>query len=71
LTNNAIIEAGVNDDNTRNTTGDIKIRAHDMRNNGSVVASHDVRVSVDQVLDNSGGIVSAQRLAKNYRRYAG
>lgn len=64
LTNNAIIEAGVNDDNTRNTTGDIKIRAHDMRNNGSVVASHDVRVSVDQVLDNSGGIVSAQRLAK-------
>ncbi|WP_421535110.1 DUF637 domain-containing protein [Pseudomonas marginalis] len=64
LTNNAIIESGVNDDNTRNTTGDIKIRAQDMRNNGSVVSSRDVRVSVDQALDNSGGIVSAQRVAK-------
>ncbi|WP_424085060.1 filamentous hemagglutinin N-terminal domain-containing protein, partial [Pseudomonas sp.] len=64
LANNAIIEAGVNDDNTRNTTGDIKIRAQGMRNNGSVVASRDVRVSVDQALDNSGGIVSAQRVAK-------
>ncbi len=64
LTNNAIIEAGVNDDATRNTTGDIKIRAQDMRNNGSVVASRDARVLVDQVLDNNGGTISAQRVAK-------
>ncbi|BAQ81775.1 two-partner secretion domain-containing protein [Pseudomonas sp. St29] len=64
LSNNAIVEAGVNDDNTRNTTGDIKIRAQNMRNNGSVVASRDVRVLVDQTLDNSGGTLSAQRAAK-------
>ena len=64
LANNAIIEAGVNDDNTRNTAGDIKIRAQGVRNNGSVVASRDVRVSVDQALDNSGGTLSAERVAK-------
>ncbi|WP_409284088.1 DUF637 domain-containing protein [Pseudomonas protegens] len=64
LNNNAIVEAGVNDDNTRNTTGDIKIRAQNMRNNGSVVASRDVGVLVDQTLDNSGGTLSAQRAAK-------
>lgn len=64
LTNNAIIEAGVNADNTRTTTGDVKIRAQDMRNNGTVVASRDVRVSVSETLDNSGGTLSAQRLVK-------
>ena len=64
LTNNAIVEAGVNADNTRTTTGDIKIRAQDMRNNGTVVASHDLRGAVSQTLDNSGGTLSAQSVAK-------
>lgn len=64
LTNNAIVEAGVNVDNTRNTTGDIKFRAQGMRNNGTLVASRDVRGVVSQTLDNSGGTLSAQRVTK-------
>ncbi|WP_238340271.1 DUF637 domain-containing protein [Pseudomonas sp. SWRI18] len=64
LTNNAIVEAGVNVDNTRNTTGDIKFRAQGMRNNGTLVASRDVRGAVSQTLDNSGGTLSAQRVTK-------
>ncbi len=43
LTNNGIIEAGVNADNSRNATGDISITAQNVNNAGkSVIASRDL-----------------------------
>ncbi|NWA29171.1 hemagglutinin repeat-containing protein [Pseudomonas gingeri] len=62
LTNNGIIEAGVNADNTRNTTGDVSITAQNVTNNGqSVIASRDLSVTATQALNNQGGTLSGQR----------
>ncbi|WP_226504475.1 hemagglutinin repeat-containing protein [Pseudomonas sp. MWU16-30317] len=61
LTNNAIVEAGVNADNSRNTNGDVVLRAQNLRNAGSVVASRDLTATVTQALDNSGHQLNAGR----------
>ncbi|NWD72291.1 hemagglutinin repeat-containing protein, partial [Pseudomonas gingeri] len=62
LTNNGIIEAGVNADNSRNTTGDVSVTAQNVTNNGqSVIASRDLSVTVTQALNNQGGTLSGQR----------
>ncbi|SCW99140.1 MULTISPECIES: filamentous hemagglutinin N-terminal domain-containing protein [unclassified Pseudomonas] len=59
LTNNGIIEAGVNADNTRNTTGDVSLTAQSLNNNGqSVVASRNLTANVAQTLSNQGGTLS-------------
>lgn len=61
LTNNGIIEAGVNADNTRNATGNVAISASSIDNNGkSVVASRDLTVAAAQTLNNQGGTLSSQ-----------
>ncbi len=60
LTNNGLIEAGVNADNSRNTTGDVSLSVHNLRNAGSVVASRNLGVAVSQGVDNRGGTVSGQ-----------
>ncbi|WP_082561470.1 hemagglutinin repeat-containing protein [Pseudomonas sp. Root569] len=65
LTNNGVIEAGVNADQTRNAQGDIHVTAAQLRNNGkTVIASRDLSVKVDGTLDNRGGTLSAQNQLK-------
>jgi len=61
LTNSGIIEAGVNADNSRNTAGNVAIKASSIDNNGkSVVASRDLTVAAAQTLNNQGGTLSSQ-----------
>ncbi|TWC49163.1 filamentous hemagglutinin [Pseudomonas sp. SJZ080] len=60
LTNNGIIEAGVNADNSRNAKGDVNLTAHNLNNTGkSVVASRNLTVNTAQTLTNQGGTLSA------------
>jgi filamentous hemagglutinin len=60
LTNSAIVEAGVNADNSRNGAGDVTISAQDVRNAGNVVASRTLQVSAAQSVNNQGGTLSGQ-----------
>ncbi|MGG7558031.1 hemagglutinin repeat-containing protein [Pseudomonas sp. ES3] len=63
LSNNAIIEAGVNADNSRNTSGDITLTAKQLNNGGkTVVASRDLNVTTTAALNNQGGTLSGQRM---------
>ncbi|MFY1664552.1 hemagglutinin repeat-containing protein [Pseudomonas sp. Pseu.R1] len=61
LTNNAIVEAGVNADNSRNNAGDVALSAKNLKNNGTVIASRDVSVATHENLDNSAHQISAGR----------
>ncbi|MEJ1229236.1 hemagglutinin repeat-containing protein [Pseudomonas sp. CCNWLW56] len=62
LRNNGIIEAGVNSDNTRNTSGDITLIAKQLNNGGkTVAASRDLTVNTTDTLNNQGGMLSGQR----------
>lgn len=61
LTNNGIIEAGVNADNTRNTTGDISLSAANLSNTNSIVASRALTVAATQTLDNQTGTLSGPK----------
>ncbi|MGY2288187.1 hypothetical protein, partial [Pseudomonas gingeri] len=62
LTNNGIIEAGVNLDNTRNTDADVSISAQNLTNAGkTIIASRDLSVTTTQTLNNQGGTLSGQR----------
>ncbi|WP_448650374.1 two-partner secretion domain-containing protein [Pseudomonas fluorescens] len=64
LTNNGIIEAGVNADNTRNTQGDVRLTAQALDNTGkTVIASRDLSVTTGE-LANQRGTLSAQRAAQ-------
>ncbi|WP_263263107.1 filamentous hemagglutinin N-terminal domain-containing protein [Pseudomonas sp. RIT-PI-S] len=60
LTNGAVIEAGVNADNSRNAAGDVNMSAQHLRNAGSVVASRGVQATVGGTLDNQGGTLNGQ-----------
>ncbi|SCZ33483.1 MULTISPECIES: DUF637 domain-containing protein [unclassified Pseudomonas] len=62
LSNNGIIEAGVNADNSRNTTGDVTLTAKQLNNGGkTVIASRDLKVTTSAGLNNQGGTLSGQR----------
>ena len=61
LTNNGIIEAGVNPDNTRNTGGDVILDSEHLTNTGSVIANRTVTATVAQGVDNQGGTFSARQ----------
>ncbi|WP_411386776.1 filamentous hemagglutinin N-terminal domain-containing protein [Pseudomonas sp. MPB03] len=64
LTNNGIIEAGVNADATRNATGDVSLTAQRLSNDGkSIVASRNLTANVGQTLSNQGGTLSAGQTA--------
>lgn len=64
LTNNGIIEAGVNADTTRNATGDVNLTAQNLNNAGkSIVASRNLTANVTQTLGNQGGTLSAGQTA--------
>ncbi|WP_177141023.1 hemagglutinin repeat-containing protein [Pseudomonas gingeri] len=62
LTNNGIVEAGINADKTRNALADVSITAQNVTNTGkSVIASRDLIVTAAQALNNQGGTLSGQR----------
>ncbi|WP_306173030.1 DUF637 domain-containing protein [Pseudomonas gingeri] len=62
LSNNGIIEAGVNLDNTRNSEGDVSVTAQNLNNAGkTILASRDLSVTTTQTLNNQGGTLSGQR----------
>ncbi|WP_235195310.1 hemagglutinin repeat-containing protein [Pseudomonas brassicacearum] len=62
FSNNGIIEAGVNADNSRNTTGDVTLTAKQLNNGGkTVIASRDLNVTTTAALNNQGGTLSGQR----------
>ncbi|EJN16394.1 large exoprotein involved in heme utilization or adhesion [Pseudomonas sp. GM79] len=64
LTNNGIIEAGVNADTSRNATGDVSLSAQNLNNTGkTVVASRTLTVNTSQTLSNQGGTLSAAQTA--------
>lgn len=54
LTNSGNIEAGINADNSRNSSGDVSLTAKSLINNANVVASRQLTTRV-QTLNNSGG----------------
>ncbi|MGQ3319041.1 two-partner secretion domain-containing protein [Pseudomonas brassicacearum subsp. neoaurantiaca] len=59
LSNNGIIEAGVNADSTRNATGDVSLTAQNLSNSGNVIASRTLAANVAQTLSNQRGTLSA------------
>ncbi|MCU1749802.1 hypothetical protein, partial [Pseudomonas sp. 6D_7.1_Bac1] len=62
LSNNGIIEAGVNADTSRNANGDVTLSTQILNNSGkSVVASRNLTVNAVQALNNQGGTLSAQQ----------
>ncbi|WP_426126630.1 filamentous hemagglutinin N-terminal domain-containing protein [Pseudomonas sp. DWP1b1] len=64
LTNNGIIEAGVNADNSRNAQGDVRLKAQSLDNTGkTVIASRDLTINTGE-LANQSGTLSAQRDAQ-------
>jgi filamentous hemagglutinin len=60
LLNQGIIEAGVNPDNSRNSTGDVSLSAQNLTNRGTIKASRALTAHADQTLDNQGGALSSQ-----------
>ncbi|UFH49299.1 two-partner secretion domain-containing protein [Pseudomonas sp. KNUC1026] len=60
ITNSAIVEAGVNADNSRNATAQLTVTAQNLRNSGSLSASHTVQATASQALNNQGGTLSGQ-----------
>ncbi|NWE72510.1 DUF637 domain-containing protein [Pseudomonas gingeri] len=52
LSNTGSIDAGVNQDSSRNAEGDVSLLGKSVRNTGSVVASRKIEVKADQTLDN-------------------
>jgi len=65
LTNNGIIEAGVNADNSRNATGDVSLSAQNVNNAGKgVIASRDLKITATQVLNNNTGAISGAATTK-------
>nr|WP_246356625.1 hemagglutinin repeat-containing protein [Pseudomonas gingeri] len=62
LSNNGIIEAGVNLDNTRNSEGDVSVTAQNLINAGkTILASRDLSITTTQTLNNQAGTLSGQR----------
>lgn len=61
LTNNGIIEAGVNADNTRNAGGDVTLDSQQITNTGTVIANRNLTATVTQDLDNQGASMSAKQ----------
>ncbi|PFG21443.1 filamentous hemagglutinin [Pseudomonas lurida] len=64
LTNNGIIESGVNADNTRNNTGDVQVTTQTLTNTGnSIIASRTLNISATGTVNNQGGTLSAKQAA--------
>ncbi|UVJ44672.1 DUF637 domain-containing protein [Pseudomonas sp. LS1212] len=59
LTNQGVIEAGVNADNSRNASGDVTLDSQALSNSGSIVASRTLQVQAGPLLDNQAGVLQA------------
>ncbi|WP_459748745.1 hypothetical protein, partial [Pseudomonas sp. 3A(2025)] len=64
LNNRGNVQAGINPDNTRNTTGTVTAKARTVVNTGTLAASNAVNITATQKLDNrtSGQIASGTAL---------
>ncbi|WP_239646774.1 filamentous hemagglutinin N-terminal domain-containing protein [Pseudomonas syringae] len=60
LNNSAVIEAGVNADNSRNGSGDVTLSANGLSNSGSITASRALQATVSQTLNNQGATLNGQ-----------
>ncbi|WP_240994330.1 filamentous hemagglutinin N-terminal domain-containing protein [Pseudomonas viridiflava] len=60
LRNSAVIEAGVNADNSRNASGDVTLSANSLTNSGSITASRALQATVTQTLNNQGATLNGQ-----------
>ncbi|WP_439870493.1 two-partner secretion domain-containing protein [Pseudomonas syringae] len=60
INNTAVIEAGVNADNSRNTSGDVTLSANGLNNSGSITASRALQASISQTLNNQGATLNGQ-----------
>ncbi|WP_164708687.1 hypothetical protein, partial [Pseudomonas viridiflava] len=56
LNNSGTIQAGINDDNSRNANGDVSLNGNTINNTGNVIASRNLTATAAQSLDNSGAI---------------
>ena len=64
LTNAGAIEAGVNNDGSRNASGDLSLTAQNLENTGKTLgASRNLSVTTAQTLSNQGGVLSGQTVA--------
>ncbi|MEQ4282244.1 filamentous hemagglutinin N-terminal domain-containing protein [Pseudomonas syringae] len=64
INNTAVIEAGVNADNSRNTSGDVTLSANGLNNSGSITASRALQASISQTLNNQGATLNGQSSAR-------
>ncbi len=60
LNNTGVIEAGVNADNSRNSQGDVTLRAAEIANTGSVIASRTLDARGTQSLRNDNGVIQGR-----------
>ncbi|WP_152999770.1 filamentous hemagglutinin N-terminal domain-containing protein, partial [Pseudomonas sp. ICMP 3272] len=60
LNNSAVIEAGVNADNSRNGSGDVTLSANGLTNSGSITASRALQATITQTLNNQGATLNGQ-----------
>lgn len=68
LTNQGVIEAGVNADNSRNAAGDLSINSAAVSNTGSVLVSRTLNATAATVFDNQNCIVQAKTVTLNAAR---
>ncbi|EGH74252.1 filamentous hemagglutinin N-terminal domain-containing protein, partial [Pseudomonas syringae] len=64
INNTAVIEAGVNADNSRNTSGDVTLSANGLNNSGSITASRALQATISQTLNNQGATLNGQSSAR-------
>ncbi|MEE4996584.1 filamentous hemagglutinin N-terminal domain-containing protein [Pseudomonas alliivorans] len=64
LRNTAVIEAGVNADNSRNASGDVILSANGLINSGSITASRALQATVTQTLNNQDATLNGQASAR-------
>ncbi|EXL29173.1 filamentous hemagglutinin N-terminal domain-containing protein [Pseudomonas syringae] len=64
INNTAVIEAGVNADNSRNASGDVTLSANGLNNSGSITASRALQATISQTLNNQGATLNGQSSAR-------
>ncbi|WP_421552932.1 cytidine deaminase-like fold-containing protein [Pseudomonas yamanorum] len=63
VTNPGIIEAGVQADNSRNTTGDVVVNAQTVNTSGDLLASRALAITAAQALTNQGSIIQGKTVS--------
>jgi len=63
VTNLGIIEAGVQADNSRNTTGDVVVNAQSVNTSGDLLASRALAITAAQALTNQGSIIQGKTVS--------